>query len=403
MFERTLFSSYESIFKVLFTNSINFISSIFKLALYYWFKLKVYLWGKNPCKISSCTKIEAEYAKKGLFKRDFSWQTFLKEDGHVYQRSLATKEKYIAVSQTETKLVKEPDRFLFLGNNAGIISDLGIIYNKELDTVVAETLEHLGNEISYSTQFSHIDYQKSDPIKGVSLSICSLFGNTNYAHFLFDAIPKIYLAKDLLSYTNNILISGAKQPFQSKILDYLNLKQNLIWLEPESHLECEQLLFTSRLNHLSHVSPWGVNAVRKLFLQDDIVNIKKPQKIVFASRKSSSIRKTNLEDVVTANLPDAEIIEFSDLSLSQTIEVCQECSLFIGFHGAAFANLAFCNPGIKVIELQLENSVYKTKYYFYSMAKYLKMDYQILTLSESMSSSDIKSIIDKNIGSLANV
>ena len=398
MFNRLVCPNNKSQFQVLLINLISFISSIWKIARYYWLKFKVYLSGKHPYRILPFTNIETGYLKRGVFKRDFQWQTILKESGNVYQRLLIVKKAKVT-PQEQQKIIKEPNRCLFLGNNAGIFSSLGIIYDKEFDAIIAETLEHLGNEVSYSTQFTTIEYQVTPKIEGVSLSICSLFSDSNYAHFLLDAVSKIYLAKDLLSQIDNILISGSEKSFQRKTLNHLNLDQKLIWLESESHLECEQLLFTSRINHLSHVSPWGVNAIRKLFLQDEIVNnSKNTEKIIFASRKSSSIRKTILEEIVIANLPNAEVIDFSDLAMSETIQVCQDCRIFMGFHGAAFANLVFCNPGTKVIEFHLENSLYKTKYYFYSMAKYLKMNHQICTLSESMSNSEIKSIVANSIG-----
>jgi hypothetical protein len=385
MFNRLVFPSRKSISKTALINLVNFLLSLLKIARYYLFKFRIYLLGKHPYTILPFETIETSYLEKATNHRNFQWQTIIKENGNIYQYK---------TQQQQIRTIKEPNRHLFLSNEAGIFSHKGIVYHKELDTVVLETIEDHGNGTAYSPNFIQIEYGDLPVIKGLSLSICSILSDDNYAHFLLDAVSKLYLSRNILSNVDNILISGSGNSFQRKIFDYLQLPQNLIWLEPESHFQCEQLLFTSRLNNTTHACPWVVDAIRNLFLGNiQSNNISQPEKIIFASRKSASRRKTSLEDVVLEQLPEAEVVDFSQLSIAETIKICQECKLFIGFHGAAFANLVFCSPNIKVVELQIENSLDINQHYYYSAIEHLKMNHEVITLSESMSLSDIKSTL----------
>ena len=49
---------------------------------------------------------------------------------------------------------------------------------------------------------------------------------------------------------------------------------------------------------------------------------------------------------------DFNIITFSDYSISDQIKLFYNANNIVGLHGAGFANIVFCNPNTKIIELR---------------------------------------------------
>ncbi|NJO71283.1 MAG: glycosyltransferase family 61 protein [Oscillatoriales cyanobacterium RM1_1_9] len=170
----------------------------------------------------------------------------------------------------------------------------------------------------------------------------------------------------------------ASNKISTKILDFLDLNIPRVWLDSGDQYRCQQLLFTTRLNNTLHACPWAVEASRNLLLSRYLGKAHQPpHKTIFASRKSAQKRRTNLEEKVLELFPEAEVIDFATLSIEETIQVCQSCETFVGFHGAAFANLIFCQPGTKVIEFQIENTLHNHQYYFFPSPNSLKCTHHI--------------------------
>jgi len=70
-----------------------------------------------------------------------------------------------------------------------------------------------------------------------------------------------------------------------------------------------------------------------------------------------------------------------DISFKEQISLFQNADCIVGLHGAGFANLSFCNPGIKVIELRSHSSGSVIE----NLAKKLDLNYfSLVTKSEEV-------------------
>lgn len=80
----------------------------------------------------------------------------------------------------------------------------------------------------------------------------------------------------------------------------------------------------------------------------------KPHRRLLISRENCSYRKLNKHTIILDLLRPFgfEEVRFEELTLQQQIDLLQETEILMGPHGAGFANLLFCQPGTKVIEIQ---------------------------------------------------
>ena len=53
---------------------------------------------------------------------------------------------------------------------------------------------------------------------------------------------------------------------------------------------------------------------------------------------------------------DFTFVKLGELTFTKQIEVFNNANLILGLHGAGFANIAFCKPGTKIIELRTNDT-----------------------------------------------
>ena len=295
------------------------------------------------------------------------------------------------------RITNELPRRVFLAHDGYVFSNKGIVYNDYYNCTVLETVEEWGNDVNDSTEFVKISKKPSQYLNGLSVSLLSIGAVYNYAHFLFDSITRLALFENLPKQPDWILVSGPKQPWKEKILDHLGLTQRVVWINESDEVRCEQLLFTSRINFSRHISPFSVKAIRQLFLPVDHHMTAKPapHRIIFASRKSAKDRLNKFEDMLHKVLPACfEIVDFEQLTMTETIRLCGECKCFFGVHGAAFSNLVFCQPGIKVVEFQVEEILPDWhRNYYQTLGEALNLAHRIHLLNLSMDEKEVKRIL----------
>lgn len=341
------------------------------------------------------TDIEKKYEGRAANFQLASWRTVSFERGELYAF-------YETIDgKLKKRITIELPRRVFLANDGHVFSNKGIIYNTYYNCTVLETVEEWGNDVNDSTEFIKITKTPSRSLEGLTISILSIGAVYNYAHFMFDSITKLTLIENLPKEIDWILVSGPQLPWKDKILDYLDLTKKVIWVNGYEEVQCDQLLFTSRINFSRHCSPFALNTIRKMFLSQNLLK-GIPHRVIFASRKNAKDRRNNLEDLFHQFLPPFfEIIDFELLSMEETIRVCQECKYFSGVHGAAFANIVFCNPGIKVAEFQIEEILPEGhRNYYKGICDHLSFDHQVFILNEKMGESEMENLINQIVSTL---
>ena len=102
--------------------------------------------------------------------------------------------------------------------------------------------------------------------------------------------------------------------------------------------------------------------LRKQFLKVKEKNTKFPKKI-YINRKDSVYDSKNIRKIINEN----EVIEYlekkgfvsivlSELSFKDQIKLFSYADFITGLHGAGYANIVFCNPNTKILELKPNSS-----------------------------------------------
>ena len=249
------------------------------------------------------------------------------------------------------------------------VENVSIIDNNNiLDNISYQQI--LGNLVGTN---QNVSLYKGTPrikkkFKGRVLSLAQgASGHSNYYHWLYDLLPKLKLYSEIYKFKdiNHLYVSGLKS-WQIATLVPIGLdKINIIDTKKNRHIQGDEIICTDHPSYYSgyikeeskNIPEWIVKWLRETFLQCEKKFLCNDR--VFIDRSSSSINHCQF-------INDEEVSEFlinksftkykvEQLSFFEQIYLFSHANFIIGAHGAAFANLAFCKKGAKIIEIQPKN------------------------------------------------
>ena len=253
----------------------------------------------------------------------------------------------------------------------------GQIYTDFVENVAVINKRKIINKASFQqidgklqeTEFNSVLY-KGTPnfqkkIKGNILCLTQgASGHKNYFHWLFDILPKIKIYSEVYSLNSLAFFYLSKlQPYQKKILEILGFGNiEIIDCNKYRHIAADQIFTVDHpwytkgyiSKEAKNLPIWVMKWIRNIFL-DKATEFNCNEKI-FIDR-SESIHghcqiKNNSEVTSFLNKNGFTTYKVGQLSLENQIYLFKNAKIIIGAHGAAFANLVFCNPGTKVIEIK---------------------------------------------------
>lgn len=199
-------------------------------------------------------------------------------------------------------------------------------------------------------------------IKGKVFNLCQGASSNNYFHFLFDIIPKIYLisTKINLKKIDYFYISEPRE-WQIQILKVLGINKNkLISSKKHNHIFADEIFSVDHpwydkgfvQHNVKKMPKWIVYKNRKVFLSK---SKNKSKMKLFLDRSSSKYNHCQISnfDKINKLVVKKKIKSYQpeNLSFKSQINLFKNSSIVIGAHGAALANITFCKPKTKVIEI----------------------------------------------------
>jgi hypothetical protein len=191
----------------------------------------------------------------------------------------------------------------------------------------------------------------------VAVPVCGV-GFPNYGHFLFDGLPAALLLTQLFSDLPIRLVGQKLGPWQRDILAAAGLLGRYLEITQPSRFRC-MLASTLLAMHVSYPTAF----IRPLF---DLlrfgagVPVSGGPRKVFLSRgghdQRRRLRNRGAVEAAMAMMGFA-VIQPDQLSFAEQIAALSDARLVVGESGAAMANLGFCRPGTKVLEIQPERFV----------------------------------------------
>jgi capsular polysaccharide biosynthesis protein len=185
-------------------------------------------------------------------------------------------------------------------------------------------------------------------LKGTCLSLAAEWGYMNYGHFLIDGLTRFdVFSKSGLSLSEvDYVFTSVPSPGLKALVWALGIPESkCIWGESGVAWKADRLLFCHYPGSYCQFAPEA-----PLFLQHALqAPAPKPGKRIYIQRNSRR-KIVNESEILPALLAHGfEIYNYPGVFEQQRAFSEAEC--VIGVHGADMANLAFCAPGTRVLEI----------------------------------------------------
>jgi capsular polysaccharide biosynthesis protein len=204
--------------------------------------------------------------------------------------------------------------------------------------------------------FSQVKLSRVRKIKG-KVAVVAAAGSQNYHHWLYDTLPRIGLLKKagLMEDIDHFIIGYSGLKFQKESLEALGVPAGKIIPSNDHwnfHIQAEELVVTSLPARLGTISEWTVEFLRNTFLPVSGREQGSGQRLYLSRRKAPTRNLVN-EGEILEILGKLNFRPFyaEDHSIRETAAVFAAADAIAGVHGSGFANLAFCSPDTKVIDI----------------------------------------------------
>ena len=173
-----------------------------------------------------------------------------------------------------------------------------------------------------------------------------------YYHWIFDIIPRLAKALEHAPDTGRVYLQRRSR-FQDETLGLLGIEaskivntQDVPWISADNLVvPCHQIM-------TGHRHPrWVTDRIRTVFLPH--AERQGKARRIYVSRSIARNRRVRNEDEIYGMLEARgfEFVHAEKLGFRQQVGMFAEAEAVVAPHGAGLANLAFCAPGTKVIEL----------------------------------------------------
>jgi capsular polysaccharide biosynthesis protein len=202
----------------------------------------------------------------------------------------------------------------------------------------------------------------------------------NYYHWMFEVIPRVHLLQKSRAKVDYYIVKSEPDPlmFQTETLHKLGITADqIIKTHTDFHIQAENLVIPSQPKF---ATKWGWQFLRNTFLPTDKMESSIKKRIYISRKWSRRITNENeVMDVLTQY--GFSKVELENLTVQEQVQLFSTAEVIVGAHGAALANLTFCQPGTKVLEI-FAPSYITSLYWVISSLGDLKHYYYIGKVSE---------------------
>lgn len=224
---------------------------------------------------------------------------------------------------------------------------------------------------------------KLRPAKYVNSTVAVLAvlsGDHNYFHWMFEVLPRLEI---LLSSGINIdeidyfFANDCRYSFQKETLAMLGIPaKKIIECTKISHVKAKRLIVPSLPGNTFDIPSWVCDFLRKKFLHSEIES-KFDRKRIYINRSDAKYRRILNETEVINFLGKLgfESVTLGSMTVAEQVKLFASADVIVSPHGAGLANLVFCQPETKIIELFPPG--YAKPYYWF-ISNHIPLDYYLL-------------------------
>ena len=207
----------------------------------------------------------------------------------------------------------------------------------------------------------------------------------NYYHWLLDLLPRVLLLKHATQNFSNydtLLLNGSRANYERETLTALEVPPEKIrFVDSHDRFQIASAVFPSLDNNV--VAPWKVHGLRQLASP---VQSNQHRRRLYLSRARAAVRRIANEKEISEALRqhDFEILEAETQSFREQADLFANASAIVAPHGAALANIVFCQPGTRVVEITTRAGY---RDWYWQLATVAGLSYEVLEAQPTRSSS----------------
>lgn len=197
----------------------------------------------------------------------------------------------------------------------------------------------------------------------------------SYFHWLFDVVPKIGLLQEQedLRAIDRFIFNKNYENLQHQVFELLDLNLDKLSFVNKIYAKCQKLLIPLFSFNKGYVSQSVCHYLRRAFLDKVNAGSNRYPRRFYISRGHASHRRLLNEEEIIAIIDrfGFEVVRPEKLSFTEQVQLFRQASAIVAPHGAGLANIVFCQPHTKVIELfghQILN-------YYWIISNHVELDY----------------------------
>lgn len=240
-----------------------------------------------------------------------------------------------------------------------------------------------GHPSQHPSHHGILQLDKLPPIRHIDGTVAILAGllDTVYFHWLFDILPRVELLRrsgieiDAIDY----FLIDRQLPFQRQTLDALGIPpEKTLSTDRHSHLQASRLIVPSFPGTVAWMPPWTCDFLQNQFLTPTALETTPTVERLYISRTRATRRRILNETELIQGLAryGFQSVELESMSVVQQAALFAKAKVIIAPHGSGLSNLAFCQPGTRVIELFSPNFVYSC---YWLVSQLVGLDYYYYT------------------------
>ncbi len=264
---------------------------------------------------------------------------------------------------------QKPDNkyFFYSSNDCRIYTDLNenVAVIKNGIILAGHSYQQVNGKLEKLEKNSIIDEGTPYLIKKIDGKILNLLQGSsaeNYFHFMFDILPKIFLAKSIINLDNvDYFLVNKQIDWQIKIFESIGIdRRRLLDAQNNRHIKVKNIYSLTHPWYLEgyiqeqvvYLPAWIIFELRKYFLK----KISPDKKLkIFIDRSNSKYNHCKImNNAELTNFLKNQgflIIKPEELSLNDQVDIFSNSKIIIGGHGAALTNIIFCQENTDIIEI----------------------------------------------------